>query len=147
MYKHILVTTDGSKLSLKAVKTAAKLAAQLGARLTGLYVMPQYAPVYGEAALYLPEDSPRKFKEAVEIDAAAALAFVAKAADDAQISCTLSRVTGAQPWAAIVKFAQTKKCDLIVMASHGRRGLAGVVLGSETTKVLTHSKVQVLVCR
>jgi len=147
MYKHILVTTDGSKLSLKAVKTAATLAAELGSRLTGLYVMPQYAPVYGEAALYLPEGSPRKFKEAVEIDAAAALAFVAKAADDAGTSCTLSRVTGDQPWAAIVKFAQAKKCDLIVMASHGRRGLTGFVLGSETTKVLTHSKVQVLVCR
>ena len=64
MYKHILVATDGSKLSLKAVKTACSLADSVGARLTGLYVMPEYVPpVYGEAALYLPETSPRKFKE------------------------------------------------------------------------------------
>ncbi len=147
MYKHILVATDGSKLSLKAVKTAAALAAELGARFTGLYVMPGFMPVYGEGAIYLPQQSQAKFKEAVELDAAAALAFVARAADDADIACTLAKVTAAQPWAAIIKAARARKCDLIVMASHGRRGLAGLVLGSETSKVLTHSKVAVLVVR
>ena len=147
MYKHILVATDGSKLSLKAVKTAATLAAELGARVTGLYVMPGFMPVYGEGAIYLPQQSQAKFKQAVELDAATALAFVARAADDADIGCSLARITGAQPWAAIIKTARTRKCDLIVMASHGRRGLAGFVLGSETSKVLTHSKVPVLVVR
>ena len=70
-----------------------------------------------------------------------------KAADEAGVAYASLKVTGAQPWAAIIKAAHAKKCDLIVMASHGRRGLAGFVLGSETTKVLTHSKVQVLVVR
>ena len=148
MYKHILVATDGSELSLKAVNAATRLADSVGARLTGLYVMPEYVPpIYGEAALYLPEMSPRKFKEAVDKEASAALAFVVSAAAEADVRYASLKVTGAQPWAAIIKAAQAKKCDLIVMASHGRRGLAGFVLGSETTKVLTHSKVPVLVVR
>ena len=148
MYKHILVSTDGSKLSLKAIKAAASLAGSLGARLTGVYVMPEYVPpIYGEAAMYIPEASPRHFKEAVDKEAAAALAVVAKQAAAAGVRSTGLKVTNAQPWSAIISTARSKKCDLIVMASHGRRGLAGLLLGSETTKVLTHSKFPVLVCR
>jgi nucleotide-binding universal stress UspA family protein len=148
MYKHILVSTDGSKLSLKAIKTAAVLAAKLGARLTGVYVMPEYVPpIYGEAAMYIPEASPKRFKEAVEKDAKAALAVIAKEAAAAGVRSTGLKVSNSQPWSAIISAARSKKCDLIVMASHGRRGLAGLLLGSETTKVLTHSKVPVLVCR
>ena len=148
MYKHILVATDGSKLSLKAVKTAANLAAAVSARLSGLYVMPEYVPpVYGEAAMFLPELSPKGFKVAVEKDASVALAYVAKAADDTNIQFSAVKATDAQPWSAIIKTARNRKCDLIVMASHGRRGLSGLLLGSETTKVLTHSKVPVLVVR
>jgi nucleotide-binding universal stress UspA family protein len=148
MYKHILVATDGSKLSLKAVKTAARLAADLGANLSALYVMPVYMPpIYGEAAMYMPEMSPKKFREAADIEAQGALAQVAKAAEDNDIPSKSIKVTDGQPWNAIIKTARAKKCDLVVMASHGRRGLAGFVLGSETTKVLTHSKVPVLVCR
>jgi nucleotide-binding universal stress UspA family protein len=148
MYKHILVSTDGSKLSLKAISTATKLAGSLGARLTAVYVMPEYVPpMYGEAALYIPEMSPKRFKEAVDKDAKAALAVVARNASAAGVKCAVLKVTNAQPWSAIISTAKSKKCDLIVMASHGRRGLAGLLLGSETTKVLTHSKVPVLVCR
>ncbi len=148
MYQHIMVATDGSKLSLKAVKAAAELAAGIGARLTGVYVMPEYQPaVYGEAAMYAGQLSPRKFREAAEREAVAALAKVAKAADDMDIASGSTRVTADKPWDAIIKAARRKKCDLIVMASHGRRGLAGLLLGSETTKVLTHSKIPVLVCR
>ena len=148
MYKHILVATDGSKLSLKAVKSAARLAASVGARLSALYVMPEYMPpIYGEAAMYIPEMSPKRFKEAVEKDAKAALATVAKMADDENLAFSALRATDPQPWSAIIKTARSKKCDLIVMASHGRRGLSGLLLGSETTKVLTHSKVPVLVVR
>ena len=126
MYKHILVPTDGSRLSAKAVKAAAALAKQVGARLTGVYVIPPYVPpMYGEAAIYVPEITPRRYKELSEKEAAKALAMVEREA----------------------RSARKKKCDLIVMASHGRRGLSGLLLGSETTKVLTHSKVPVLVCR
>lgn len=148
MYKHILVPTDGSALSLKAARSAAKLASLLGARVSGLYVMPQYVPpAYGEAAMYLPDLTPKKFKEAVSKDAEAALAAVAKAADDADVAYVAVKATDPQPWSAIIKTAKSKKCDLIVMSSHGRRGISGLLLGSETTKVLTHSKVPVLVVR
>ncbi len=148
MYKHILVATDGSKLSLKAVKSAAKLAHAVGARLTGIYVMPEYMPpVYGEASLYVAQVSPKTFKEAMEKDAKSALATVTREAQAARVISTGLKATNAQPWSAIVSAARSKKCDLVVMASHGRRGLAGLLLGSETTKVLTHSKVPVLVVR
>ena len=148
MYKHILVATDGSKLSLKAVKSAAKLAQAVGARLTGVYVMPEYMPpIYGEASLYVTQVSPKTFKEAMEKDAKAALAALTKESQSAGVASTGLKATNAQPWSAIVSTARSKKCDLIVMASHGRRGLAGLLLGSETTKVLTHSKVPVLVVR
>ncbi len=148
MYKHILVSTDGSKLSLKAIKAATALAGKLGARLTGVFVMPEYVPpIYGEAAMYIPEASPRSFKQAVDKEAKAALAVITKEATAAGVRATVVKVTNAQPWSAIIAAARSKNCDLIVMASHGRRGLAGLLLGSETTKVLTHSKVPVLVCR
>jgi len=63
------------------------------------------------------------------------------------VTATASSVLGGEPWRVILRVARTRKCDLIVMASHGRRGIAGLLLGSETTKVLTHSKIPVLVCR
>ena len=148
MYKHILVSTDGSKLSQKASKTAARLARFVGARLSGVYVMPEYMPPnYGEASLYITLMSPKTFKAATDKDANAALAFIAKEADAASVPFAGIKTTNAQPWSAIISAARAKKCDLIVMASHGRRGLAGLLLGSETAKVLTHSKVPVLVCR
>lgn len=148
MYKHILVATDGSKLSMKALKAAASLAADLGARLSCIYVKPEYTPpLYGEGTMYMAELSAGRFKEAVERDAKAALAQAAKVADDVDVPFKPLSATGFQPWESIVKTARARKCDLVVMASHGRRGLSGFLLGSETTKVLTHSKVPVLVVR
>ena len=148
MYKHILVPTDGSKLSAKAVKTAARLAKQIGARITGVYVIPPYVPpMYGEAAIYLPEITPTKYKALSEKEARKALSVVEIEARTAGVPCKIVWITADQAWEGIVKQAKTKKADLIVMASHGRRGLSGLLLGSETTKVLTHSKFPVLVCR
>ena len=148
MYKNILVATDGSRLSLKAVKAAARLAKSVGARLTGVYVMPEYMPpIYGEASLYITDVSPKTFKQAMEKEATAALATVTKEAAALRVASAGVKATNAQPWSAIISAARAKKCDLIVMASHGRGGLAGLLLGSETTKVLTHSKVPVLVVR
>ena len=148
MYKHILVATDGSRLSLKAVRTAASLAARLEAKLSGLFVMPPYQPpMYAEAAVYVPSMSPKAFAAAMEKEALAALATATKTADEADVVLQCMKKTDSQPWSAIIKAARAKKCDLIVMASHGRRGLSALLLGSETTKVLTHSKVPVLVVR
>jgi len=148
MYSHILVPTDGSKLSQKAVRTAVRLAKTFGAKLTALYVVPPYVPpVYGEAVIYVPEVTPKRYRELTEQEAAKVLAGVAREAKAAGIDARTATVTADQPWQGIIRTAKTKKCDVIVMASHGRRGLQGLLLGSETTKVLTHSKIPVLVCR
>ena len=148
MYKHILVATDGSKLSAKAIKTATRLASSLGARLTGVYVVREpLAPMYSEASGSVPQMSPRKFKEVTEREARNALSMVETEAQAAGVECSTLRLSNNQPHAGILRAADSKKCDLIVMASHGRRGLSAMLLGSETNKVLTHSSIPVLVCR
>ena len=148
MYKHILVATDGSRLSAKAIRTAAHLARTCGAKLTGAYVIaPHSAPVYGEVVAYAPPISPQRYKELVAKEAKKALAAVEIEAQTAGVPFDKVSTTNAQPWRGIIRVAQARKCDMIVMASHGRRGLAGLLLGSETHKVLTHSKIPVLVCR
>lgn len=148
MYRHILIPTDGSPLSLKAAKTGARLARDLKAKVTALYVIAPYTPPSGsEAIVYADLYSPKKYKADMERHADEALSKVRAAAEKEDVVCeTLSSVERT-PWEGIIKIAQKKKCDAIVMASHGRRGLAGILLGSETTKVLTHTTIPVLVCR
>lgn len=147
MYKHILVPTDGSKLSAKAIRTAARLAKLCGAKLTGLYVIPPYiAPVHAEGMTY-GMVSPRSYKELTQKEAKKALAVVEIEAQTSGVDASKISLTADQPWRAIIGGARSKRCDLIVMASHGRRGLSALLLGSETAKVLTHSKIPVLVCR
>jgi len=146
MYRHILVPTDGSKLSAKAIKVAAKLAKISGARLTGLSVMPPNPmPIYAESVSY--GVAPRNYKEIKEKAAKKALAVVKIEAETSGVQASTLSLTADQPWRAIIGAARSKRCDLIVMASHGRSGLSALLLGSETAKVLTHSKVPVLVCR
>ncbi len=148
MFKSILVSTDGSKLSQKAIKAAARLARELGASLTGVYVMQPYIdPVYAEGMIYGANVSAKRYKEVTEREARKALAQVEIEAQTAGLRYQAAMPTASNAWEGIIRTAKSKKCDLIVMASHGRRGLAGLVLGSETTKVLTHSKIPVLVCR
>jgi nucleotide-binding universal stress UspA family protein len=149
MYKHILVSTDGSKLSAKAVRTAATLAQALGAKVTGVYVTAPYVtPAYSEAIVYAPAITAQRYRELAAKEARKALAAVEIEAQAAGgVPCSTVSITNEHPWKGIVRVAQARKCDAIVMASHGRRGLAGLLLGSETTKVLTHSKIPVLVCR
>jgi nucleotide-binding universal stress UspA family protein len=147
MYKHILVPTDGSKLSGKAIRTAARLAKTCQAKLTGLCVVPPYIPpVYAEGVTY-GALSPRDYNKLKEKEAKKALAVVEIEAQTSGVEAAKISLTADQPWRAIISAARSKKCDLIVMASHGRRGLSGLLLGSETVKVLTHSKIPVLVCR
>jgi nucleotide-binding universal stress UspA family protein len=148
MYSHILVATDGSKLSHKAIRTAARLARALGARLTAAYVAAPYiAPVYGEGMIYAGSITRVQYQRAVSRTSRKALHEAAAAAQAAGVDAATTLVTANTPWQGILKVAGLKHCDLIVMASHGRRGLAGLILGSETTKVLTHSRIPVLVCR
>ena len=146
MYKHILVPTDGTALSLKAVRAAAKLAARLKARITAIYVIAPFMPPTGsEDIVYRAAYDTAEYQKSMRKVADKALKRVADAAPG--VACETLAPTHLHPWEAIIAAAKARRCDLIVMASHGRRGLAGLLLGSETQKVLTHSKTPVLVCR
>ena len=148
MFKHILVSTDGSKLSGKAIRTAVRLARATGARVTGAYVIAPFVPsAYGEGVMYVRSLSPKRYKETTEREARKALAVVEIEARTSATQYGGMILTANNPWEGIIRAAKSKRCDLIVMASHGRRGLAGLLLGSETSKVLTHSTIPVLVCR
>jgi len=148
MFTHILIPTDGSKLAAKGAKAGIKLAQALGARVTAVYVIQPYAPaMYGEAAIYVPAVSPREYKKASEQAAKKALAALEIEARTAGVPCASVFVEDPQPWGGILRVARSKKCDAIAMASHGRGGLGGLILGSETQRVLARSKIPVLVTR
>ena len=142
MYRHILVATDGSAFSARAIRTAAALAKSLGARLTGLHVIAAYAPASGLALASFPG-----YERVLRKEKAHALALVRSVARSRGVEPKLTSTVGGDPWRAILETARKRKCDLIVMASHGRRGVAGLLLGSETQHVLTHGNIPVLVLR
>jgi nucleotide-binding universal stress UspA family protein len=112
-------------------------------------VIPPYMPPAAaeEAAVLYAVYSPAQYRKETQAQATKMLERARAEAKARKVACDIAFVTSGEPWQAIVKAARSKKCDLIVMASHGRRGLSGLLLGSETTKVLTHSKTPVLVCR
>jgi nucleotide-binding universal stress UspA family protein len=146
VYKHILVPTDGSALSLKAARAAARLAAPLKAKITTVYVSPPFPPpISSDGIVYHHSYSEADYQRDVRNAAGKATRKVE--AQAGKVACAKVSAVSAHPWKAIIEVAASKKCDLIVMASHGRRGLAGLLLGSETQKVLTHSRIPVLVCR
>jgi len=148
MFKHILIPTDGSRLSLKGVKAGVRLAKALRARVTGVYVIPPFMPVaYGDAAVYVPSISPQEYRRHSEAAARKALAAVEAEAKKARVRCRTKFVTSARTFEGVLKVARSEKCDAISMASHGRGGLTGALLGSETMRVLSHSKLPVLVTR
>lgn len=149
MFKHLLLPTDGSALAAKGVKIGVRLAKALGARVTGVCVIEPYLPpmmpeatVLGASAL-----DPRDYEKAAEAHAAKALGRLAREARGAEVRCATQSVTAPQPWQGILKVARGKDCDAIVIASHGRGGLGGLILGSQTARVLAHSKIPVLVIR
>jgi nucleotide-binding universal stress UspA family protein len=147
MFKNILVPTDGSTLSLRAAKHAVRLAKVHGARITAFYVAPEYQP--NIAGDYLPTNfvSPAVFKTQIKKTADKYLDQVKKLADVGGVSCSGLYVSDNTPYKAIIKAAKQRKCDLVFMASHGRKGIAGLLIGSETHRVLTHCKLPVLVYR
>jgi nucleotide-binding universal stress UspA family protein len=150
MTRHILVPTDGSKLSLKAAKEAAALARALKARITAVYVIEPYMPpmmMEGQLMRGTLGDDQAAFDTAAQKVAQAALKKVQMAAAAGNVKCDSVSITASQPWEGILKAVKQKKCDMIVMASHGRGVIAGVLLGSVTAKVLSSSKTPVLVCR
>ncbi|NMG45812.1 universal stress protein [Aromatoleum toluvorans] len=147
MFKHILVPTDGSPLSESTVARAVSFAKDAGARITFFYAQPDFPmPIYGEGALIDPT-TPEQFGKAAADEAKRILDAARVAADEAGVASDGDTVVNEVPYEAVIDAAQRHGCDLIFMASHGRRGIAGLLLGSETQKVLTHSKIPVLVYR
>jgi nucleotide-binding universal stress UspA family protein len=149
MFKHILLPTDGSPLATRGAKAGIRLAKALGARVTALYVAaPFMPPVYSDAAsMYMPTATLRDYEKAAKAQGAKALGAVERDAAAAGVRCSTVQVTEPQAWQGILKVARAKKCDAIAMASHGRGGLGGLILGSATARVLAHSKIPVLVIR
>ena len=147
MFKHLLVPTDGSALSDETASSAVQFAAETGAKITFLYVRPDYPVSYfGEGALVDPT-TPESFSEMTQKVAQEILERSEALAKAKNIACTTHSMVNDLPYEAIIDTAQKQNCDLIYMASHGRRGLVGLLLGSETQKVLTHSTIPVLVYR
>ncbi len=144
MFKRILVPTDGSDITGKAVDTAIALAKSVGAQL---YAISVKEPFPYSAISEMQPTPPQEFFDAQERIAAKRLALVTDAAKAASVACQAHSVEALHPWEAIIDHAKRMECDLVVMASHGRRGVTALLLGSETQKVLTHSTVPVLVVR
>ena len=147
MFKNILVPTDGSALSHKAIRRAVKLAKEQKARITGFFVGPAWAPRTHDDSALVGYVSPAQHSEVVRKTAMRHFEPLKKAATAAGVQCRCIYAEGSYPYEKIVKAAEKNRCDLIVMASHGRRGISRLILGSETSKVLAHSKVPVLVER
>lgn len=145
MYKNILIATDGSSLASRAVDHGVKLASALGARVTMLTVTERFH-VFSLDAEQI-EETQGTFKQHMKVHALRTLAEAAETAKAASLDVTEVHLEDDEPYQAIIRTAEGRRCDLIVMASHGRGGVSALLLGSETMKVLTHSKIPVLVVR
>ena len=148
MYQHIMVPLDGSELSLKAVHEGVALAKALGSRLTLITIVsPYHTGVTTPLTTGIIHELEGNRDKENTAAAQKLHADIAARARSETVQCDSLVVSGDNPYARIIEYAQSRKCDLIVMASHGRRGLDALLLGSETVKVLTHSKIPVLVVR
>jgi nucleotide-binding universal stress UspA family protein len=144
MFKHILVPTDGSALSRKAIDGAIDLAQSVGARITAYACLPlyPYSP-FADVAVEPPDD----FHQRAELEAREHLREVETAAEAVGVACTSVTSVQSAPYLGIIEAAVEEGCDVIFMASHGRRGLGSILIGSETQRVLTHTKIPVIVYR
>ncbi len=145
MYKHILIASDGSELAQKAVDQGLALAKALDAKALAVTVTEPLSMVApGEVAITFPID---EYEKGAAATAAEILSGVAAAAKAAGVACETLHMKDSYPAEGIVAAAEKQGCDLIVMASHGRRGLRRLVLGSQANEVVTHSTIPVLICR
>jgi nucleotide-binding universal stress UspA family protein len=145
LYKNILIPTDGSELANKAVEYGVRLAKENGAVITAVAVTEPFHLF--SVALSQIEYTRSEYKRRADAVAEKALGVVLAAAKRVGVACNTLHIEHEHVYQAIIEAAASKGCDLIVMASHGRHGVSAVVLGSETVKVLTHSKIPVLVYR
>ncbi|MDC6168173.1 MULTISPECIES: universal stress protein [unclassified Roseateles] len=144
MFKRIIVPTDGSEITAKAVGTAVQLAKIHGARL---YAVSVKEPFPYSAVSEMQPTPPQEFFDAQERIASARVKEVVAAAEAAGVPCEGHTVEALHAWEAVIEHAKTHEADLVVMASHGRRGFQAMLLGSETQKLLTHCTIPVLVVR
>ncbi|MDO8771773.1 MAG: universal stress protein [Burkholderiaceae bacterium] len=145
MFKHILIPTDGSDLSSLAVKNGVQFAKEINARITGLTVTVPYH--YFAVDAIQVSDTAEQYSIDMKAMAERNLSVLKEEASKAGVPCELVHRSNEHPYEEIVKTAQELNCDVIFQASHGRRGMSGLILGSETQKVLTHTKIPVLVFR
>ncbi len=145
MYANILLATDGSELADKAVQHGIALAKVTGAKVTAVTVLPPFHVLTTDAQMI--ENTPAQYKARMREHAEKTLGAAAAAAQAAGVACDTVQVEHEHPYQAIIDTAESKDCDLIVVASHSRHGVSALVLGSETVKVLTHCKIPVLVYR
>ena len=147
MFKHILIPTDGSDLSKKAVKKGIEFAKTIKARITTIHVVPEFRIIADESFVSLTPEAKKRFEEESLRRAKKMLDSVVQQAKAQGVRCDAVAEANDLPYQQIIATAKSNKCDLILMASHGRRGIASILLGSETAKVLTHSTIPVLVIR
>jgi len=145
MFKHILLPTDGSELSEAAIQKGIQFAKSINAEVTGFHVILPFHVF--SLRMGILEDTKEQYERQSKDQAEQFLGVIKKAAEKAGVTCATDYVTSSHPHEMIIKAAEKKGCDLIMMASHGRRGLQGLLIGSETHKVLTHTKIPVLVFR
>ena len=145
MFKHLLVPTDGSEESETAIRKSIELAKSIRATVTGIHVLPTFHVFTYRTEML--EDTRELFEKDSRIHAAKFLASIERAAQEAGVPCNTVSVMSDQPYEAIIKTAAEQGCDLIAMASHGRKGVKGFLLGSETQKVLVHTQIPVMVFR
>ena len=148
MFKNILLPTDGSRLSDRAVQRGIELATSLKARVTAVHVIPEFRMMADESfVLPTSVDLKKRYEKEAKARTEKMLAKIGERAKAAGLKYEGVCVSGDVPYEHIIETAKKKKCDLIMMASHGRRGISGLLLGSEASKVLTHSKIPVLIIR
>ena len=145
MYKHILIPTDGSELSKKAVDHGIGLAKALNAKVTAVTVSEPFHIFAVEPGMLT--DTPAEYEKRIAALTGKYLKAAKDAATAAGVACDVVQVEHEHPYETIIDTARKRGCDAIVMASHGRRGVSAIVLGSETVKVLSHSTIQVVVVR
>jgi nucleotide-binding universal stress UspA family protein len=145
MYTHIMIPTDGSDLSRMAIRKGVAFAKSIGAKVTGITVSPPFHAFAFEPTMVT--ETPKLYEKNCAVRAESYLAAVREVAAPAGVPCDVIHVVDEHPYEAIISEANARGCDLIFMASHGRKGMSALVLGSETTKLLTHSKIPTLVCR
>ena len=147
MFKRILIPTDGSKVARKAIRAGIALAKELGASVVAYTAAEPIELVYNAEGASVRPMAIKQFQERIAEQGQQYLAEIAKACERAGVACETVMTTSATPYQGIVDAARKKKCDMILMSSHGRGGLETLILGSVTQKVLAHSKIPVLVYR